>query len=495
MRIQLSVLIGWACWMLAACQEAPRSEVRAIPRPAEASSAKLRPSPNKALRVSEQMVLTFTTQWINAQNRGDFEAYQQFYGDPFVGIKRAKSKERRFDRKGWLVDRRQLFQQNPHVTASDVHVILTAEGAVVRFQQSWATPRFRDNGPKQLVLRMDGAVLRIGREEMIESRVASAHQNINRYSVKEFAFLQPTVAGLGPVLGRLAQSTSTENLVWLDDNHSQANVTSELGKDLKTFVGMEYDLYSDAWKCRVRIDGLVAIFEGFPLRPMLQDTDAKDVVSSVRRLSDEGFVVGHPKLVAGHCAGALWARAANLPKPVLFSRMPLDPQSVEQALRALGNTSEGRRLQADFDSAPVAGKPPEYAISTAAPRTRASGPWYLEEPIERVAWAYEHPISGERYVSVEVTAGAFCGGGWGAWAFSLFKVSGASFREVVESTTIMDQARALGDHRLVFSPSAAMQLTEGQLPVFTDGALLLEHDGAFWRPARLALGPRFTCHC
>jgi len=102
--------------------------------------------------------------WLEAQNEGDFDAYAELYAERFTGVKRSGPRLRQFDQEGWLGDRRKMFSRPMKVTATGVEIDVTAASAIVRFEQTWESPTYKDVGPKRLVLVGDGAFQMTGTE-------------------------------------------------------------------------------------------------------------------------------------------------------------------------------------------------------------------------------------------------------------------------------------------------------------------------------------------
>jgi len=127
--------------------------------------------PAAAARLDATKVGALIDAWLDAQNKGDFAAYQALYADRFGGIKRVGSRIWRFDRKGWLADRGRMFKRPMTVDAEDREVDVTGAMAVARFHQTYEQGKFKDAGEKQLVVVDTPAGPRIAREEMLRSTV------------------------------------------------------------------------------------------------------------------------------------------------------------------------------------------------------------------------------------------------------------------------------------------------------------------------------------
>lgn len=122
--------------------------------------------------VSVESATALVHEWKRAQNSGVFEDYEKLYATRMSGLKRVGTRETSFDRNGWLADRKQMFARPFTVEVSGLKVSLAGGVAVVRFEQTWSNPRFRDVGPKQLVIVAEDGQPRISREEMLESNQA-----------------------------------------------------------------------------------------------------------------------------------------------------------------------------------------------------------------------------------------------------------------------------------------------------------------------------------
>src|SRR4051812_46405598 len=73
----------------------------------------------------------FLERWLNAQNTGEFDAYQKLYADDFRGVRRSGPRSATFDRDSWLEDRRRMFQKKMTVEAKNVRVFESPASAGV----------------------------------------------------------------------------------------------------------------------------------------------------------------------------------------------------------------------------------------------------------------------------------------------------------------------------------------------------------------------------
>lgn len=116
------------------------------------------PPPDGRPALGESEVQALVERWRTAQNDGSFEAYAALYGDRFEGVKRAGEAEQRFDRGGWLDDRKRMFARPMRVDVDELRVQMGERGARVEFVQTWSSGSFGDHGRKRLdiELREDG---------------------------------------------------------------------------------------------------------------------------------------------------------------------------------------------------------------------------------------------------------------------------------------------------------------------------------------------------
>ncbi|MBK7072055.1 MAG: nuclear transport factor 2 family protein [Myxococcales bacterium] len=116
----------------------------------------------------------FVDRWLATQNAGDFAGYQALYADRFRGVRRTGRAVRRFDRPGWLADRKAMFRRPTVVAADHVVVYVAGPERQVFFTQTWSQGRFKDVGTKNLILEGTGAATKIRYEELLGSRVVPA---------------------------------------------------------------------------------------------------------------------------------------------------------------------------------------------------------------------------------------------------------------------------------------------------------------------------------
>lgn len=138
--------------------------------PAAGSAAAPLPPPSP---VDQAAVDALVDEWLAAQNGGDFAAYEGLYAKRMEGVKRVGPRAWRFDRAGWMKDRKKMFAKPMVVTATERQTAGSARTAFVEFTQTYQQARFADSGRKRMVLVSEDGRYRIAREEMLASTVGA----------------------------------------------------------------------------------------------------------------------------------------------------------------------------------------------------------------------------------------------------------------------------------------------------------------------------------
>lgn len=115
----------------------------------------------------------FIQDWALTQNKSDFDAYSDTYSKDFEGVRRSRgSKDRSFDRAGWLKDRRRMFLKGQRVDVESLKIEPGDKEGVfeVTFEQKWQSRTYADRGQKRLEVRREGSEWKIVREEMLSSK-------------------------------------------------------------------------------------------------------------------------------------------------------------------------------------------------------------------------------------------------------------------------------------------------------------------------------------
>jgi len=114
--------------------------------------------------------------WLSAQNTGNFSVYEPCYASRFQGVRRTGNFTLRLDRAGWMKDRGRMFKKPMTVQMDKVVIVLTPPSAVVKFEQTWASGKYKDVGPKEMVVVLENGAWKISREELLQSNVLAGRK-------------------------------------------------------------------------------------------------------------------------------------------------------------------------------------------------------------------------------------------------------------------------------------------------------------------------------
>lgn len=300
--------------------------------------------------------------WLRAQNGGDFDAYAKLYAERFTGVKRVDARARRFDRAGWLADRKSMFERSFSVRAEDVHVSATSAAAAIDFEQAWSSASFKDVGRKVLVLAREGDTWRIASEEMKSSSTGAARGQGEVPKEREFSFVVEAPEPLLLLAAPVDTNAVHGPLRYLDDTRARRDVlTKALPENLRGLVGERFALYGPEGEvCRGEVTGfdvLVHAQPHFGMQQGWQGAEGKVATPEERavelwRLTERNgrFLVAKLQ-TEGPCSGARWARAENLPKPTVWRRRDPGPEESNALLQAARASRVHKELQAQFQAA------------------------------------------------------------------------------------------------------------------------------------------------
>ncbi len=302
-------------------------------------------------------------QWLLAQNEGSFDAYEKLYAQRFTGIKRVESRTQRFDRKGWMNDREAMFQRPFSVEAKEIRVVPAAASAVVEFVQVWNSATFRDEGQKQLVLVEEAGNMRIASEEMKSSRTSEEKKSAELPSPQEFSFVLHEPEALILVSSEVDLNAVSGTPEYVADSLARRSVVLRaLSPEIQKLVGQKFTLYGSSGPvCESKIkdfDVLVKVQNHFGIVQGWNGTHGEPVTSRSERalhlweLSEAAgrFLVARLE-DPGPCAGAVYARATDLPKPALWPTRDPQPEERASVIEVLRKTPLHMRLQKEFVAA------------------------------------------------------------------------------------------------------------------------------------------------
>lgn len=368
-NIWLCLVLSTLAWgSLSGCRTEERPKQKAAPKAPAPSPP---PPMTKASPVlSDAEVKGLVTEWIKAQNGGNFEGYEKFYAPRFEGVKRVGPRSLSFDRKAWLVDRKTMFERPFSVKVEDVQVVASESSAVVQFIQSWSSPTFKDTGPKRMLVVKEGADLRIAREEMLTSTTDGKEES-GAPDLRDFAFVWDGVVVFEEMTDFAAVTGHPKLTHGLEAE--RPILTSALPASRKSLIGEEFTLYGPEGKvCDATIEELFVHVAAQPHFGQVQAWDGQHGASlkassqeralSLWNLSEMGgrFLAGKVRSQKA-CPGATWARSKTRPEvPVWHKRLPTEEEKT-QALAVLRGHADYKEEQGNFTSSTGLSTPLEEA--------------------------------------------------------------------------------------------------------------------------------------
>ena len=298
--------------------------------------------------------------WLEAQNAGNFDAYQSLYAPSFTGVRRSGPRTASFDRAGWMADRQRMFRKKMTVSAEKVRVIADAASARVIFVQRWASGGYSDVGPKELVLRRGPGGFRITREELFGSATGKLGE-VDLEAFRRFAFVVDgeVVVSLNPD-DAWASAPAVREKQGADRLLLRMRRPVDLAKlpaAVARLAGMPIRLLNAAGeRCQAKLGAFLlrgrAITDGVETS---NDSDAWGMSAHLLVAKVDGD--------RRACAGATWARAAELAVPVVTPAEAPSKEVRKVALAAFGALPQSASIQKWFDvwyrrEHPDASKPP-----------------------------------------------------------------------------------------------------------------------------------------
>lgn len=303
-----------ACKSKPAPTEAPAVNATAVSIPSGSASA-TRPTPaDSGLHAAD--VKAFVEKWQTAQNSRDFDGYAKLYAERFMGVKRVGTYSKRFDRAGWLADRKPMFDAGAQVKVTDLELVGMAGSTRVVFTQEFTSGTFKDVGKKELFLVAAAGGLTISKEEMLDSKVS------------EQADMAETVLAYhrdGAVVERgydKRKLTGTPKLLKTKDSDpieiAYAVAPEALSAGSRAWLGREVTVYAaDGKSCTGKVTRFEVRVQAVPHFGMRQAWNGEldepkatpaQIAANIERMaqSEEHFVVG---VLDQACSGS-WATPA-----------------------------------------------------------------------------------------------------------------------------------------------------------------------------------------
>lgn len=374
--------------------------------------------------------------WLSAQNTANFAAYEGVFATKFQGVKRSGQRTYRFDRKGWLKDRKRMFSPKVKVEMSDVQERALGKDVVqFSFTQKWSSGKYEDVGTKLITVFREGGGWNIAREEMLTSDIKLDLTKQAPLTPVEFAAVWDGRVQLGG-LGAVTVDPKRLSTHAVDGVHvAFAPVDpAQLGAAEQAWIGRKVRVYDAAGRaCETSVTGLVAqaaVVPHFGVVQEMQEGGGEGWAQAVWELAPETQRLAGT--LADKCEGGLWARDAAQPAATPWP-VTTDPALAQKATAALRKLPGYRALQKDFSS------------------DGSKGFW--ESSGSGLSFASFAGPDGAQVVSA-LALGGICGG-FGGQFESIWSVAGGQWTAVTDPKSGGPEAEVI----------AAATLGPGQAPV------------------------------
>lgn len=380
-RSLLLVLLSFAVPFGIACESRTQAteskdSVTPVPSSVASASASSEAIPTEVASIDEAVVRKVLSRWESAQNQGDLAAYEALFAKRFTGIKRSGPRTQRFNRAGWLEDRKPMFERSFVVTVKDLRITTSPTMVIAEFEQTFKTATYEDTGPKRIILVTEGDELRISNEEMLASTLGDGAQNAEAVpDPRDFSFVHGDDSSV-LLLGALEDLRAvTGHPEYVDDEHATRPVLpSALPEAQRSLIGERFALYGeDAKVCEGVVESLFVHVAAEPHFGTVQAWNGEGGIpkaSNARRalelwnLSEWGgrFLAAKLKLDKA-CGGAVWARSTSKHEPLLYRRRAPAAGEDTAILDAVRAHSEYKALQREFER--VTGKREPWDVEAA----------------------------------------------------------------------------------------------------------------------------------
>ncbi len=480
------LLIGSAALCIAsACDRKNEPPQPSAPAAPVVTTAPAPPAVPAGVRSAE--VEALMASWQSAQNQGDFERYAALYDAAFTGVKRVGQKSFRFDRKGWLEDRRSLFQRDVRVVVRDMRIFTGERSAFAVFVQEWSSARFADVGQKRLEFMLRDGKLFVSREEMLESKTTGPGP-VEAPPAEELALLVRLPAGYGAVLRTgSVEGTGVVRRITSESELVHRVVKDASPADIQPFqhlAGRSMDLYDgSSVACSGRITSFVGVTGVLGSDELGSESSPQGRADAIWEWADAAKYLAAVIEPERPCV-AQWARASDLPKPTVFESRQLRPEESSKGLSALLETRAARDVQASY----------ERFRSEITGGANHPATWSDREPREFAATLFADAASQVTYAAVELSTGEGCGD-FGGYALGFFKVTPGAWIDVTGD----GDPRASLPHRPYFGvvPQTAVATRPGKPPflIGSAGSVLYAQVAAGFVPVRAIGEIRTICGC
>jgi hypothetical protein len=340
-------------------------------------------------RYVEKRARALLDSWLAAQNDNELGKYQALYSIRFSGTRRLGKREVSYDRKGWLEERGKDFRRHLEVGAERVRVRVIGNSAVIRFHQKRVTRKHKEVGPKRMIVIRESGGMRIASEAMLRPRPARSETETG-VNPRRFMFV---IRAGGPrlVLSAAADPEWASGAPFL---LSRAEVAAAgrkadieaIPETLREMRGQRVHLFSTGGlACSGKVGTPILVrrlVPHFSTRGFWAGESkfggngeaAPDaiVARDTWELGEEVTLLAAPlDGREGDCTRALWARTADISKPVIFLGTPAAGEVKKEIAGRVRGLPVYKKLQTRFRKACASGRSARWeSFGGAAPEVR-----------------------------------------------------------------------------------------------------------------------------
>ena len=408
---------------LAGCKSADKAEENAPKSPnrgekplAKPDDGAVKPARPAVKPIAASAVKDLMQRWLAAQNEGDFPAYEALYAERLEGVRRSGEKIVRLDRKGWVKERGRMFKRKMIVEMNDVDIDVFTKSAIVTFSQRWASGKYEDVGPKQMVVVPEDGQLRIAREEMLQSTLIGDARK-TALADKRFVFVIAAGQGEYAVLDKLGNMPVSGFKLISQDEPVVVSAAVESDK-LPASVAEWRGAILESGPCQATVSDILALSRIVPHFGERQTWSgefddnppmAEDDIARAAFHEDGAYLVG--TLRTDGCSMGAHASVANQPAPTRADRVTDGTGALVKAARKAFRALEGyKELATEFRSYGQEGNWEEYASGGG-------------KPGEIVVTVMRHTGNHKLFAVAQAHSGSGCGDFEGSLT-AFFEVSG-----------------------------------------------------------------------
>lgn len=436
------IVITCVCASLPSCKRKEDSAGPAAARQMVASAhdatqpAEAGPVAPERSTIETAKVSALLDRWLSAQNQGDFDAYSACYAARFEGIKRVGARASRFDRAGWLADRKRMFRRAMEVAIRDVEIRPLASTAVVQLTQRWASGKYEDIGPKQLVIVSEGDAVRISREEMMASQILSS-RDAPAFDM-DLGLIDEVDGGSYLLLGRSSREAHGP-LRLLDDGEPVVVIATVDPRKASPAVARWHGQTVLGGTCAAKVTGfaeIVRVVPHFNERHAWEGLYTDDPPYSREEIAAAAWAMSTPYIgarldfsgAAPDCEHTGIARPAGQ-SPVSMAEPVMDAALLDRAVNAFRRLPAYAEIQEEY----VTEGQDDLDVLVGRERPRAERWDESDDAKGPAAHGARNPDSGEIRVYVHAQAGRGCGSFLGTLAV-IFRVDARTGELLVVTT-------------------------------------------------------------